>query len=225
MKKAGFLIVLIAVFGMCLWLGYRATAGGMLPGIAPGAQEAQPTATTQRNILIASVDSLETSTPQLISVWVLFAVPSNPSPSILFLPVYFADGSKPDAAYLGGAFALDDSGRPAPAFTEAVRARLNLDRLDNYVTIDRDGVAIFAALFPGAQPSLQPFEVVVPDDIQAARVFCAGLQSKPSGMQVQVDWTRIAPAHFRTGLNLTEFSTTWQAFTQPDTNPHCEVLP
>lgn len=223
MKKAGFLVVLVVVFGICGWLGFRATVSG-LGKVDHTSAGAAPTAPAQKNILIISVDSLRSDKPQLVSAWVLFAVSSEPSPSLVFLPVYHADGRYPQAMHLSNSFALTQNSEPADVFQKELLAYLNLARFDAYVSLDSQAVSVFARLFPGSQPTPQPFEVLTQDHMLVLRDICAALEARTSGTAAELNWGEIVPEHFRTEMSFPDFTADWILFTRSNSIPHCEVL-
>jgi len=223
MKKAGFLVVLVFVFGVCGWLGFRAAISG-LGKVDEVSSGVVPTAPVQKNILIVSVDSLGSANPQLVSAWVLFAVSSEPSPSLVFLPVYHADGRYPQAMHLANSFALMQNSEPADVFQKELLAYLNIARFDAYVSLDAQAVSVFARLFPGSQPTPQPFEVSTQDHMLVLRDICAALEARTSGTDAEMNWGEIVPEHFRTEMSFPDFAADWIIFTRSELIPHCEVL-
>lgn len=225
MKKAVFLVLLLAVFCGCLWLGYRVSIG-TLPSIA-GTPESAPSqsASQQINMLVVSIDSFDSPNPRLISAWVLFAVPADPSPSLVFLPVYTQDGRYANAAQLGGVFALTSAGKPTVEFEKAVLETIQLARFDQYVVLDTQAVSAFTSLVPGALPSPQPFQVAVPDDELMIRSLCAAFTNRDANTHLEMQWGQIVPEHFRTEMDFPTFTGNWNKFTQSTTVAHCEVLP
>ena len=224
MKKAGFFLFLVAVFGICLWLGFQAAVKGVAMGDPLAGNPTPAAGNAQYNLLIISVDSLETPTPQLNSVWVLFTVSAEPSPSLVFLPVYHRDGRYPNAMSLGGVFGLTDTGKPTDAFESAVLAYLNITQLDNFVTLDQQAVSVFTSYFPGNLPSPEPYQVTLVDEALLIRNLCAKLESNSSGASIKMDWNQVVPVHFRTEMSFSNFTGSWVKFTQPASAPHCEVI-
>jgi hypothetical protein len=224
MKKAGFLLFLVALFGVCLWLGFQAAVQGVAIGDGLAGNPTATAGNTQYNLLIVSVDSLETPTPQLISVWVLFTVSAEPSPSLMFLPVYHRDGRYPNAMSLGGTFGLTDTGKPTDAFQSAVLTYLDITQIDNFVTLDQQAVSAFANTFPANLPSPQPYQVTTIDETTLIQNMCATLESKSSDTSINMDWNQIVPVHFRTEMSFSYFTGSWRKFTQSASPPHCEVI-
>lgn len=223
MKKAGFFVVLIIVFGICGWLGFRAAISG-LGKVNEASGKTLPTESSQKNILIVNVDEVGAAKPNLVSVWVLFAVSSDPSPSLTFLPVYNADGRYPRAKYLANTFALAKNGRPVDDFQSEVLAYLNIARFDAYITLDTQAINVFSRLFPGSQPTPQPFQVSAQDDRLVLLDICAALEAQTGSAAAQFNWGEIVPDHFRTEMSFPEFTADWIRFTRSDAIPHCEVL-
>lgn len=224
MKKGCLIFVLIAVFGVCLWLGFQATDRFLIPGSRESAAEPAPRANQQVNMLIVSIDSFDAAPPRLISAWVLFAVAADPSPSLMFLPVYAEDGRYAGAARLGEIFALTSTGKPTSEFEQAVLQYIHLDQIDQFVVIDRQAAALFAGLFPNALPSPQPFQVDAFDDHVLIQSLCATLSSRSPGVQLKMDWAQLVPNHFRTEMDFPTFVANWVKFTSSNTITHCEVL-
>lgn len=224
MKKAGFLVVLIVVFGTCGWLGFRAAISGLGKVNESSSGGAAPTAPPQKNILIVSVDSLGSANPQLVSAWVLFAVSSEPSPSLVFLPVYHMDGRYPQAMHLANSFAFMRNSEPSDIFQSEMLAYLNIARFDAYVSLDSQAVSVFARLFPGSQPTHQPFEVSTQDHVLVLRDICAALEARASATAADLNWGEIVPEHFRTEMSFPDFTADWILFTRSQSIPHCEVL-
>ncbi len=224
MKKGCLIFVLIAVFGACLWLGFRVTDRFVLPGSRESSAEPTPRPNQQVNMLIVSIDSFDAERPRLVSAWVLFAVAADPSPSLMFLPVYAEDGRYAGAAHLGEIFALTSTGKPTGEFEKAVLQYIHLDQIDQFVVIDRQGAALFANLFPNALPSPQPYQVAALDDHVLIQSLCATLSSRGPGVQLNIDWAQLVPNHFRTEMDFPTFVANWVKFTSSNAVTHCEVL-
>lgn len=223
MRKAGLLVVFIIVFGLCGWLGFRATVSGLWTADEARA-DTPPTTAAQKNILIVSVDALVSPNPQLVSVWVLFAISSEPSPSLTFLPVYHRDGRYAQAMYLANTFALAPNGEPVDDFQNEVLTYLDINRFNAYVTLDTHAANVFARLFPGSQPTPQPFQVAALDDRLILRDLCTAIETRTGSAGAQLNWGEIVPDHFRTEVSFPEFTGDWNVFTQSELTPHCEVL-
>lgn len=223
MKKAGFFVVLLALFGICVWLGFQATISGISMAKTVGGNAA-PTAEVQQNILVVRVDAFDSTSPKLISAWVIFAVSSQPSPSLTILPIYHYDGRYAQAMHLENVFALAHSGKPAEAFESAVLAYLNINHFDEYMTLDAQAATLFAQSFAGTQPTPQQYQVTALDDAEMISNLCSALDSGQGNGSDLLNWAEIVPDHFRTEMSFPKFMATWDIFTRKGSSPHCEII-
>ena len=220
MKKIGIILILI-VFPLCLLAGYRITGivfnnFGAEVTATPPAAPAVPLDSTQQIFFMIHVDRLDAPQPQLISVWIMFALISDP-PSLTFVPLIKAG----ENAAATDTFAILPDRTLAPEFLTALR---NLSGVQNhaYMILDDQALISFASSFARM---LNGHENSGPDGEQLAiHGLCDMLRMGEIRMTYEIPWGEIVPNHFKTDMLLDNFMDAWLRISRGKNAPVCDQV-
>ena len=212
----GFLIFcLFAIFG---YLSASHEQDTNQPGFT--VDPALPTP-SQNNFLIIQIDSINSPTPQLISVWAVYNFKSTNQTVLTFSGVYPTSDPKAAPEDLASSFSINRDGNPDPSFFQKIHARGG--PWQNYMMIDQQGSL---KIREWLQESGVPIESPNPFDSNAILTgICQSINANGSQTPTKffVNWGELAP-FMKTNLGAKKIVETWKEINSIDKPAHCKIL-
>jgi hypothetical protein len=232
MKQARILLFLL-IFIVCAALGFALS--GEIQTILSAAKPTQTTgsqpinsADRQKNIVILRIDDLMQPQPTLITIWVMFIVPSDP-PAAAFKLLYPSLNESTPA--FGELFKLSPDRQLSNDFITG----LNQYQFhwDGIVLMDNETTSVLYEWFTGdsqdfiRQPAAtkEEKELVSAAEIILLKQLCNSMNIPGDQRGESPHWRALFPNHLSTNLDLQTAVYIWDALSDPRLNTHCEVLP
>jgi hypothetical protein len=226
MKKKYSLVILIAIYAVCLIAGFsfaglrRAEAGTPTPD-----------GNRQSNWILVRVDDMSIAHPQLVSVWGMF-LSFTPGPQVFFKPIYTPDTTSAAALKLAGLFKVNGDRTISTNFIQELD-HLNIQR-SGMVIIDDTGFKSFTSWFTSTTLAAQTDLLVPPTgwapilkespEIQAYQRICTSLRAADSPRSQGLDWRSMVPNHILPQPDLKSLAGLWEKIIASDIQAHCEVI-
>lgn len=210
------------MFLACAAFGYYVAQNFPPAPDQPAVRATPDGAFEEHRFLIIQVDRLDSSNPQLVSVWFtsLYFV-ENSNPTITFGQLYSPHSSRDAALNLQESFSLDGQGEPGKAFWKAVsafglewEAYFMVDQLaSEYILQWVNGPGEYISKLDGTEETRAVLQQT-----------CDSLGSLSGREAPAFDWTVIAPLHFGSNIRMERAMDYWNHITRNEQPPHCEVI-
>ncbi|MCA1954500.1 MAG: hypothetical protein LDL12_05040 [Anaerolinea sp.] len=207
------LLVGIIVFVIFVFVGF--CVAGQLPEMLD-----IPTlpAEKQQNYLLIHVDSLDQTTPKILSLWTVSISSTSSITSLKAQPLFPSTATQ--SAVVLHSFSLDNKGQPTKEFLTLVQSTFRLP-INNYILIDNDGLASLRSMWLGT--ALAPVESNA-DEILLIEQGCERIRQNQIASDVNQALSQIIPRHFRTDLSFDDAILRWNEITQSGDKLKCEVF-
>lgn len=228
MKKFLIILTVFIVFLGCAGLGFLLSSGIKLPGTSE--VPAQPLSTAsggdQHYLVLIQIDSLESTQPELVSVWFLsFYETEVHPPTLTFTQVYPSLSHEDRDRSMASAFALDSRHDPVDAFWQTLRPfQIGWE---GYILLDGSGLeGLYAWLrdTPGLDPVARDLLANQGQDPLRMRAACEAAALLPVQQDRDFDWDTLFPAHIRTNLRVEMAVAYWDRAMNVDRPLRCEVF-
>lgn len=223
--------LIIAIFLLYAAIGFYLANEVRLYFMAPPAI-AEPTPAIlypQRNFIIIHVDNLSRQRPQLVSIWALFTVFSEP-PSLAFKPLYPKLVPFKQSNPLSESFALTEYETLSPDFISELN-KFNFD-YEGYILLDQYAILALSGWITGETPQIageiannpeQAWNLVAGEqallDLVCERLVIPAEKRGPA-----IRWRDLTPNHLRTNLSFETVITSWDAVITSVSPPGCRVV-
>lgn len=183
----------------------------------------------QRNFLLLYVDDLTKPNPELVSVWALFTVLSDP-PYLTIKALYPNPSDSKQERSLDGLFSISPQGKPTEKFIN----KLNTFDFhwDNYILLDNHAVMFLYEWclnnhehinnhsLPKAHDMKSP---LLKDEIVLFEIICDQLPFNGKKV-IKPEWNKLIPEHMLTDLLFDTTVIYWNNLSSTNHPPYCEII-
>jgi len=225
--------VIIIVFGVCAFFGYKA-ASRMLS--ARQSSDVQSTtlvnnpAAPQKNTVFIHVNDLTLEKPELISVWVGFVNESSP-PQFMFLPI-FPTYNAEIQDHVIKSFSLDAENKVNQRFLNQLQSSFDI-KINGYILTDDTGVSYSNQWITGVETPISSTPAATDEEKHALLLggqtswqqFCQLVSSGTANSYFSaINWTLLLPDHFSTNFDFESLTLLADQIVHATSPVQCEVL-
>lgn len=233
MKKPT-LIFILFLFAACAVVGYllasKSDTGTSISSSAGQMGDAVSMSSSQQNFLLVRVDDLTASDPQLVEVWIVLTLYSDP-PQIMFIPLYPKYDESRNTA-VESSFAIDSRGDLSSKLVSKI-ADLYDVTINGYIMTDAAGMNAVASWFgidgisAGSAPAQSDADIhaVLLNSQTFLQGVCRQLKDGDGMHQYEsMVWSQLIPLHFQTDLSFELFVSSWDKVNRASPPQQCDVL-
>lgn len=232
MKKV-IIPVVIVVFGVCAFFGYKAASKILSARQSPSEQavvSANSPAPSQKNYAFIHVNDMTLEQPELISVWVGFVNESSP-PQFMFLPIYPTTNADIHDR-VKETFALDADHKVNQRFLKQLQSSYDF-KLNGYLLTDDTGVHYSNLWITGVDSPVVSAAAVTDEEKQALLLsgqtawqqFCQLVSTGTANTYFSaINWTLLLPDHFSTDLDFASITLLTDQIVHAASAVQCEIL-
>ncbi|GEM_PF-3402002 len=198
MRKIGILLALLA-FILFLFFGLQAAKLIVAPEDGQSGKLPSQETLSQSNILLVHVDRLDSNSPALVSLWMIFSYQAEPA-SLNFLPV-FPTGKDVDSD-LAGSFSISNERSISSAFLQQLEKEYQI-QWHHVILLDNEGIEYWSKYLTDAsfyQLAGSKSDVLLQPEKDLIGKFCADIRENGSQILAGLPWNQIIPDHMSTDL-------------------------
>jgi hypothetical protein len=227
------LIFILLLFAACAVVGYLLASKSGLGSIGANTGQTDAAASpnsNQQNFLLVRVDDLTAASPQLVEVWIVLTLYSDP-PQVMFIPLYPSYDTAKNAT-IASSFALDSQGNLAGKLTGKVASMYGVN-INGYIMTDTAGMNAIANWFgidgitasPNPAQSDNETHALLLTSQSFLQSVCKQLKGGGALHQYQsIRWSELAPLHFQTDMSFEQFLASWDKVNHASAPQQCDVL-
>jgi hypothetical protein len=225
--------VIIIVFGICAFLGFKAASKILSTRQSP---DEQATATinnptlSQKNYVFIHVNNLTVEKPELISVWVGFVNESSP-PQFSFLPIFPAKNAEVHNR-VKQSFSLDSTKKVNQRFIKQLQSSFDF-KINGYILSDDTGVSYSNQWVTGVEAAISSTEAATDEEKHALLLggqtswqqFCNLVSTGTANTYFSaINWGKLLPEHFSTDLDFESITLLTDQIVHATGPVKCDVL-
>jgi hypothetical protein len=225
--------VIIIVFGVCAFFGYKA-ASKILSTRQPSDEQAIASvdkhSISQKNYVFIHVDDLTLEKPELISVWVGFVNESSP-PQFMFLPVFPSYNAEINDRVIKS-FGLVANKKVNPRFIKQIQSSFDFN-INGYILTDNTGVSDSNQWITGVEAPVTSIAATTDDEKHTLLLsgqtswqqFCQLVNSGTANSYFSaINWGLLLPDHFSTDLDFESITLLTDQIIHAASPVQCEVV-
>jgi len=224
------LVTGVGIFLTAVMAGYLiASLPGKLPPFPTHLPfEKKSSQQSQLNLLVILIDDINSSSPILESIWMVYIYPGN-QPSFVFLPVYSLKAKKanPD---LQDRFQYGLFGRISSRFWNSLSEDYQI-RWDRYMIVDNVGLSSFYTQLTGKNPPKALKQEVIEDKPadynpvtqKVIKAYCGKLKKGVNRESQIVDWTTIE-SNIKTNMKFETIVSEWTRYLENPQEDPCNIV-
>lgn len=225
--------VIIVVFGVCAFFGYKAASKFMSTRQSVGAQATEPLEiplVIQSNYIFLHVNDLSLDKPELVSVWVGFVNESSPS-QLMLLPIFPTYNSEIHDR-ITQKFSLNTEHKVNQRFINLLQSNYDLN-INGYILTDDTGVSYSNQWITGIESPVTSIAATTDTEKHAILLseqnswqqFCQLVNAGTANSYfASINWGFLLPDHFSTNLDFESLTLLSDHIVHADDQVQCEVL-
>lgn len=225
--------VIIVVFGVCAFFGYKAASKILSARQTPSEKaivSANSPAASQKNFVFIHVNDLTLEQPELISVWVGFVNETSP-PQFMFLPIFPALNAEIHDR-VNQNFELDARKKVTQRFLKQLQSSFDFI-INGYILSDDTGVSYSNQWITGVQSPATSIAAATDEEKHALLLsgqtswqqFCQLVSAGTANSYFSaINWTLLLPHHFSTDLAFESITLLTDQIVYAASAVQCEVL-
>lgn len=225
--------VIIIVFGVCAFFGYKAASKILSDKQTPGNQSAVTAGNpvpSQKNFVFIHVNDLTLEKPELISVWAGFVNESSP-PQFMFLPIFPAYNAEIHDRVIKSFGLLADK-KVNQRFLNQLQSSFDF-KINGYILTDDTGVSYSTQWITGVESPVTSNAAATDEEKHALLLSGQGLWQQfcqlvtagtANSYFSAINWTLLLPDHFSTDLDFASITLLTDQIVHATGAVQCEVL-
>ncbi|HCS38211.1 MAG TPA: hypothetical protein DIW44_01335 [Anaerolineaceae bacterium] len=225
--------VIIVVFGVCAFFGYKVASKFLSAKQSAGAQGTEPIEiplVIQSNYIFIHVNDLSLDKPELVSVWVGFVNESSPS-QLMLLPIFPTYNTEIHDR-INQKFSLNSEHKVNQRFINLLQSNYDL-KINGYILTDDTGVSYSNQWITGIDSPIT--YIAATTDTEKHAILLNGQNSWQQFCQLvnagtansyfsSINWGFLLPDHFSTNLDFESLTLLTDQIVHADDQVQCEVL-
>ncbi len=232
MKKIVIPVVII-IFGVCAFFGFKAASKFMAARQSPETQSTAPAekpTIIQNNYVFIHVNDLTLEKPELISVWVGFVNETTP-PQFMFLPLFPAYNAEIHER-INKNFGMNADKKVNQRFINQLQSSFDF-KISGYVLTDNAGVGYSNLWITGVETPVTSIAAITDTDKHTLLLtgqtswqqFCQLVASGTANNYFSaINWGLLLPDHFSTNLDFESLTLLTDQIVHSASPVGCEVL-